>query len=145
MQITKTWLMLALTGAAFAGALVSRLLPLNAYAAQPGNVPAVLQAREIQLLDEKGKIRAKLSVAKEGPRLDLCNDQEKTRAALAVGKFGPRLELSDDQDKLRAMLSRSLLVLCDDKGEHRAILGVDAEGPWMHLYDKNGKVIWKAP
>ena len=56
MKVTKTWLMLALTGAAFAGPFVSRLLPMSTYAGQPENVPDVLKAHEFQLVDKDGNV-----------------------------------------------------------------------------------------
>jgi len=63
------------------------------------------------LADEKGKLRAHLSVYKDGPRLDLLDENGKLRVMLTVTKGGPGLGL------------------CDEKGEPCAMLTVTKGGP----------------
>lgn len=109
-----------------------------------------IRAGSFFLEDEKGEIRARLGVTKEGPGLWIFDENGKTRVALGMAKDGPMpaLWLYDKNGKVRAMLAVDkdgpMLGLYDENSNVRAWLTVDKDSPMLGLGDKNGKVIWSA-
>jgi len=86
-------------------------------------------AREIRangfvLEDENGKLRAALSMLKNGPSLMLLDENGSLRGGLGVTKDGSGLALYDENSNTRVALS------------------VEKDGPSLTLVDENGKVIW---
>ena len=107
-----------------------------------------VRARSFILEDEYGKVRARLSVLKDGPGLVLYDENGKVRAALSVLKDGPMLRMYDENGKVCAVLSVNKdgpgLVLLDENGKGRAMLSVNKGDPDLTLFGKNGNVIWSA-
>jgi hypothetical protein len=87
----------------------------------------IVEAEGFVLKDGAGKVRAELSVVKDGSQLTLGDENGTTRVALIVGKVGP------------------LLALADETGKFRAWLVAHKDGPVLNLLDENGKVVWSAP
>jgi hypothetical protein len=120
-----------------------------AYAQEAEAVQKIIRASEFVLVDENGKIRAALSVSKDGAGLTLWDENGKFRASLSANKDGTMLGLRDENGKLRASLSAVKdgpgLDLFDENGKPRAGLAVLKDGSLLHLKDENGKTIWRAP
>jgi hypothetical protein len=89
--------------------------------AQAGGPVNEVRASRFVLVDENGKIRAKLFVNKNGPVLDMLDENGKSRIGLTTNEDGPWLGLFDEDGKLRARL------------------GVTKVGPWLGLFDEDGK------
>lgn len=64
-----------------------------------GRAEKVIRANRFVLEDENGKVRAFLTVDKDGPRLALFDENGKVRAELSVVKDGPGLGLYDGNGK----------------------------------------------
>ena len=137
----------------------------NRAEAQGSGVPTAIRANAFVLVDENGKMRARLSVNKNGvalallnrngipgaaltvvkgaPGLTLYDENAKGGAVLAVGKDGPGLTLFDENGKADATLAvlkgEPGLSLLDEKGKDRAVLAVGKDGPGLALFDENGK------
>jgi len=62
-------------------------------------VPDAVRAHSFVLLDENGKVRAMLAVAKDGPGLRLSDENGKLRASLGVTEDGPGLHLLDENGR----------------------------------------------
>jgi hypothetical protein len=84
----------------------------------------VIHARQIFLEDEKGNIRATLTVTGDGPVLDLLGENGMVRATLGLLKDGPGLHLNDET------------------GLPSVGLAVDKEGPRFWLRVRGDKVVW---
>ena len=83
----------------------------------------------LDLADEKGNLRAELSLDKNAPGLGLYGENGENRASLAVTKNGSGLALLNEKGKIRVGMAMNALTA----------------KPMMTLKDENGKVIWKAP
>ena len=59
-----------------------------------------VRAKRLVLEDNKGKIRAWLTVVKEQPMFVLCDENGKLRAALAASEDGSWLNLYDEKGKV---------------------------------------------
>jgi len=120
----------------------------------------VIEASAFNLIDENGKIRARLCMLKEGPVLRLYDEYENPRAAMGVAKEGPVLSLADEKGEVRAGLNASkrgpALGLYDENGKIRAILGrnkvttpdgkvISYPESSLLMFDPNERVIWVAP
>jgi len=123
----------------------------------------------LSLSDSKGKPRARLSVMKDEPRLELTgkrggvtlhmgssgpvaimsNTAGYPRAVLHLSPDGPYLGVSNASGKPRATLQvgkdRASLKLSDATGKPRATLQVGKDGVSLKLSDPNGHVVWSAP
>lgn len=145
----------------------------------PATAQAPLGQRELRsnrfvLEDQQGKMRAALSVTKEGdPLLGLLDREGNDRLVLSVDPAGnPRLNLFDDEGKARAFLTvlegepsfglldvggkarvllfmhekEARLVLADAGGSTRILLSVDeTDQPLAALLDRKGDLVWRAP
>jgi hypothetical protein len=101
---------------------------------------------ELNLYDEKGKLRVSLSVYKEfGPELALKDENGRTRVSLWVDKEnGPNLSLDDENDKMRAGLWVSKehgpeLSLLNENGGKMVSLTTLKNSSGLYLWDENGK------
>jgi len=123
-----SWLAyLGLVVAAFAGGYVAQRVSCpSAGAALPG-AAQIISAQAFQVVDENGRLRAVLSVTKDGPGVRLWDENGKVRAMLFVDKNG------------------SGLGLVDENRTARAALYVGKDGPALSLSDANGKPVWSAP
>jgi hypothetical protein len=154
-------ILLALVGAGAA-------LVAAAWIGTPGKVlaetgakaPNVVRANEFILEDAKGKTRATLVAAKDGPALRLLDENGNVRATLTALKEGPGLCLFDENGKFRATLGALKdgpgLCLFDQNGKGRAVLGAGTRTmpggrvmtypeSSLFLFGPDGKAIWSAP
>ncbi len=96
---------LAFTGVmALAGGFAATLVmqPAQPVQAQEGNAPAVLKTSELQLVDGKGAIRARLYVGKKQETLLELSDEDGTkRVGLAAAKDTAVFSLMDTEEKPR--------------------------------------------
>ena len=98
----------------------------------PGAVAScVIEAEDgmpvIRIIDERGKVRAKLGVTIDGPGLTLADDSGHTRAWMGFANDAIRVGFADEQ------------------GNSRAFFGVTPSGPTAKLYDEGQSVVWSAP
>ncbi|MFA6470992.1 MAG: hypothetical protein WCU00_03040 [Candidatus Latescibacterota bacterium] len=120
----------------------------------------VIQAKSFEVVDDKGRIRARLTVKELGGVLGLYDENGKPRAALSVIKDGPGLLLYDERGEGRASLTiirrGPELIFRDEKGKIRTTIGVSqTETPdgkvttypesSLLLFDPEGNSIWSAP
>ncbi|MEE8584487.1 MAG: hypothetical protein V3T83_06495 [Acidobacteriota bacterium] len=149
------WLTVVAIGSGMLGGWLSAwLLAQSAEAAHqvpsPGSAGQVLTAREIRLVDEQGRIWARMgsSEAAAQHRGLILNDesgQERLRLAVSAEGNGG-LVLSDAQGRFRAALTVSStgipgVALTDQSGGMRFLLLVAQEGsPQMDLYDGQGRI-----
>jgi hypothetical protein len=102
----------------------------------------IVNAKQFNLLDENGKVRACLGM-QNGPKLVFFDEDGKNRAELTVPKDGPRLDFSDENGKLRAYLRVSkdgpVLLFGDENSKPCAYLRVSKDGPRLALFDASGK------
>jgi hypothetical protein len=111
------------------------------------------------LWDEKGKVRAKLDVSKDGPKLLMWDEKLYVRAKLAADPDGPGLTLDDENGKTRAGMvvgkDGPAMQLWDEKNQYRFAAGktktVSPDGKTIEyaessliLFGPDGKVIWSA-
>jgi len=101
-----------------------------------------LQAKKFELVDDAGKVRARLSMAEGSPTLILFDDKGLNRAQFALGDNGqPAIILTDANDVTRVELgvnaeNRPSLLFADAKGNIRTYLDVDdKDRPTISLSD----------
>ena len=137
---------IGLTAGLLGGAVASRVSFSQPVAAQTAPRPSrILTGEEFQLVDEKGTVRAALSMSMGGPGLILFDKAGKFRAvlSLATGEDSPVLSLGDGQGNHRATLALRVngepyLALLDKDGKVRMSLTVDKDkGPRVALLDGN--------
>jgi hypothetical protein len=117
---------LGLAAGLLGGGLSGRVLFGQPMVAQQSAKPSrIVSAEEFQLVDEKGAIRAALSMSMGGPGIILFDK---------AGKFRAVLSLATKEDS-------PVLSLADAEGHHRATLALRVNGePYLALLDKAGKV-----
>ena len=81
----------------------------------------------IHMIDEQGKVRAKLGVTIDGPGLTLADKSGHTRAWMGFANDAIRVGFADEQ------------------GNSRAFFGVMPSGPTAKFYDADQSVLWSAP
>jgi len=117
--------------------------------AKTEGVPNVLRARSFEVVDENGKVRAKLHICLNEPCLDLYDENDKHRVSLWVRDeadqdgSGPAFEFLDEKDTARAVLTLGKegpqLSLCDEKGKKRVTLASAKDLSMLILSDKENK------
>ncbi len=132
------------------GGLVALVVLAGAFMmgqAAPEKIPLVLKAHSFQVVDQAGKLRARLGVGADGaPRLLLYDKAGKLRGMLGVRPNGAsHLFFSGPDGKLRAGLvvidGVPRLDLHDETGEIRARLSLRADGsPSLLLFDNGGNI-----
>jgi len=100
--------------------LIVALVQTRSIAVQ--TVPSVLRARAIELVDERGKVRAQLNVE--------SNEEVVFRMRDAKGTIRVKLGANEDG---------SGLVLMDDRTEPTVQIRANRAGPSVKLIDKNGQ------
>ena len=100
--------------------LIVALVQTRSIAVQ--TVPSVLRARAIELVDERGKVRAQLNVE--------SNEEVVFRMRDAKGTIRVKLGANEDG---------SGLVLLDDQTEPTVQIRANRVGPSVKLIDKNGQ------
>ncbi|HYA02743.1 MAG TPA: hypothetical protein VEI04_06480 [Syntrophobacteria bacterium] len=137
---------LGLTAGLLGGGLSSRVLfGQPSVAQQPTKPSRILTAEEFQLVDEKGTVRAALSMSMGGPGIVLFDKAGKFRAVLglATGEDSPVLSLGDAEGRHRATLALRVngepyFALLDKEGKVRMSFTLDRErGPRIALLDNN--------
>ena len=111
-----------------------------------GNFRASLSLTEggamLLLVHSRGKQRAVLGTADEGPGLTLWDAKGTGGAAFVVLKTGPILALRDEEGRTRANLSATehgtALSLHDGLGQLRGRLAVEKDGPVLEFRDAKG-------
>jgi len=140
------WLLLLVGLAVGACLVVSGLVGREA---QAQAAQQEVRAQRFVLVDDNGKVRAKLETSPDGPALWLYDEKGKPRVVLTALKEGSVLNLYDEKGEPRAGLGltegRPGLSLYDETGKTRAALDLTEDGPSLHLWDKDGKVLWQAP
>jgi len=128
------------------GAVAGRLCFSQTVASPAAPGPSrVVTADEFQLVDDKGTVRAALSMSMGGPGLILFDKGGKFRAvlSLATGEDTPVLSLGDGEGRHRATMALRVngepyLALLDKDGKVRISLTVDKDkGPRVALLDPN--------
>ncbi len=121
-----------------------------------------VEARKFVLVDDSGRVRAKLSVDESeerdgvawmepGPRLGIYDSSGKLRASLLADDGGSAglllFDAARDQDRvaLWAFPHGSALYFHDDKGTKRAELVATPKDRGVRLFDENGKVLFSKP
>jgi hypothetical protein len=139
---------LGLSAGLLGGGLSSRVLFGQPMVAQePAKPSRILAAEEFQLVDEKGTVRAALSMSMGGPGMILFDKAGKFRAvlSLATGEDTPVISLADAQEHYRATLALKVngepyLALLDKAGKVRMSFSLEGEkGPRIALLDSNGQ------
>ena len=101
----RTMLIVALMAGALGGAASARVwpAPASAFAAQAQQLLTSISAKQFEVMDDQGNMRARLNVSGEGmAHLGLYDQQGVERAALVVTKEGTSmLALSGDDGKPR--------------------------------------------
>ncbi|MBI4642119.1 MAG: hypothetical protein HY731_15635 [Candidatus Tectomicrobia bacterium] len=129
------------------------LLLMGATRSQKGDIPDEIQAKRFVVMDQAGKLRAKLASGVDGTTSLVFFDQdERLRATLAVGANGTTgMGFVDQSGKRRVTLAVAGdgtigLGFSDQAEKPRAIVAVKSNGtPTLVLHDQFGKVIWSAP
>jgi hypothetical protein len=133
------WLTLALL---FMG--VAATLVVTAGMQRTEAVPEVVKARRFLLVDENGKERARLGLAKAFSGLVLSSENG-SAVALAAGNDMQALTFMGENGKQRAVLmtlkdGHAGLAVLDENEKPRARLVVDKDGPGLNLLDENDKI-----
>ncbi len=84
--------------------------------------PQRIEAKEIALHDDDGKLRAFLAVTESGAALDLYDAEENRQVRLYVTKHGSGLHLGDTNEPIRSSLY------------------VNGDGPGLDFYDTDKKL-----
>jgi hypothetical protein len=87
----------------------------------------VVVAKDFQLVDNDGRIRARLYFNNRGPMLGFWDSSNKHRITLS---------LRDEQPSF---------VLADGSTRERLMAGSNPERTWLKLYDAREKLLWQAP
>jgi hypothetical protein len=139
-------MVIGLTAGLLGGTLAGRAVFSQPAAVRAAPRPSrILTAEEFQLVDEKGTVRAALSMSMGGPGLILFDKAGKFRAvlSLATGEDTPVLSLGDGDGNHRATLALRVngepyLALLDKDGKVRMSCTVDKDkGPRVALLDRN--------
>ncbi len=138
---------LGLIAGLLGGGLSSRVLFGQPPVQEPAKPSKILTAEEFQLVDEKGAVRAALSMSTGGPGIILFDKAGNFRAmlGLATGEEYPVLSLLDAEKHHRATLALKVngepyLGLFDKTGKRRMSFTLDGEkGPRIALLDNNGQ------
>ena len=90
------------------------------------SVTPVLRARAIELVDERGKIRAQLNVEQTGEVVFRLRDAKGTiRSKFSADETGSGLSLMDDRTEatvqIRAIKSGASMILIDREGHERVV------------------------
>ena len=127
---------------AFAAAALGGLACFAFGAAGGRSRARLVEATEFRLVDEKGTVRASLSVGRGGVAIAVNNGAGRTRASLAVGDDGaPHLDLIDRTDTVRGSIrlaaDGSPEVALTDAAKHvRGRFRLDPDGsPRLELAD----------
>ena len=109
-----------------------------AMAGETEKVLVLLSPKGLGLHDDKGALRAGLTIQERGSALLLSGEKGCGRVAVATTKTGPTVSMQDENGTVRAQLSSTGLSLHDEKGIIRAFLEVEEEGSGLVLSDEKG-------
>ena len=116
-------------------------------AAKPKAHEETLQARNLEVLDENGKVRIRLGSADAGYGLVVYDAQGQFRATLTDAPLGAVSQLKKDGGsiKMMAMQNGCGITMRDGDGKPRAIILQHKEGSQIMLKDAEGKDVFSAP
>jgi|YelNatPaOPRAMG01_1025707.scaffolds.fasta_scaffold20360_3 hypothetical protein len=156
METKKAWVLgtLAILGGMAGGMLGAYLfsaVPAKASEAQP--VARTLRVQDLQIVDAAGRVRAELSVERDGlARLSFLTEHGKRRMAMGVlGDGEPAFGMYDSVGNPRIGLNippddSAGVRLVDGKGRSRLRMSELEDGSTsVELIGESGKVIWEAP
>jgi hypothetical protein len=118
----------------------------------------VVTANAFHVVDEKGNIRAAMSMGRGNPAFTLYDEKGNKRIAMSLGRDYPMFRLYDENGKTRASLlvfaGYPVFTLYDKEGMRRAALGAmrtnEPHGitnfypeSSLFLFDQFGEVIWE--
>lgn len=113
------------------------------YATQP--VPEVIRARNFEVVDRTGRVRAKMAVQPNGIAfIQVTDELGHARAAMVTSlSGGSTVEILDPKGHQTAGMGDSTLggsiAVADTQGKTRAVMAVSASGaPSIHLSDAQG-------
>jgi len=145
------------------------------YAASVADLSVVVKTHQVKVVDTEGKVRVDINGGYRdliGPSVRLLDDKGKMRAALSLLRGGtPTLVLYTEKGEIRAVLAvpadgRSTLGIADETSDTGVVLGLLGDGgaglvvygkgkvamgmhpdgrPRLVLADKKGNIIWGAP
>lgn len=156
METKKIWAVgtFAIVGGIASGMFGAYLIstrPVRSAEAQP--VARTLQVRDLQIVDPTGKVRAEITVERDGlARLSFFTEHGKRRMAMGVlGDGEPAFGMYDSIGNPRIGLNippddSAGVRLVDAKGRSRLRLSELEDGKTtVELINKTGRVIWAAP
>ena len=140
-----TILLLAAMGAGYIGGLLSQAT--HRAVAQTAQVQPTIQdvvcTKQLELMDNNGKLRGEFAMSDTGPALFLFDAMGKTRGSFALAETGPALYLADAVGKPRGVFALTetgpALSLADAAGVTRGQFGLNESGPAIGLVDAAGK------
>ncbi|MFH1022139.1 MAG: hypothetical protein V1809_01980 [Planctomycetota bacterium] len=106
-----------------------------------GKTEKVIRANKFIVENEMGKVRAELSMNKEGPVFFLNDANDKPRITMGIQSEGATLNLCDENGIVRAMLcvkkGESVLSMFNEEGNPRAGLTVSKDGPRLNMFGES--------
>ncbi len=139
-----TQLFLTLFAALLGGALAQWLFQPGAVQAQDSDT---LRGKRLEIVDDQGRVRARMSAAGGATEFELWGDDMTTNVAVRIKKDGAMaINLTDAKQKSRVVLGATAdgwsgLAFADKEGRQRAGLGNDKDGaPTLSMNFANGKL-----
>ena len=138
--------------AGFAGGMASNLLfqPQTVFDGKKGQTPKVITAQEFRLVNQEGKIRARLRVIPRigGSSLILMDQKGRQRTEISLNAIGePRLVFKDQEGgeiaELSYLAGKTNLRLEGKNGTRISVMG--GPRPGVVIFNKNSELIWSAP
>ena len=138
-------LILTVVAALCGGALVQWLN-------QPGDVQAqddtdTLKGKRLELVDDKGRVRVRMSAVGTTTEFEMWGDDMNTNVAVRIKKDGATaITMNDAKQKSRVLIGAtadgwSAIAIADKEGRQRVGLGTDKAGaPTLSLNYANGKL-----
>ena len=116
-------------------------------AAKPNPVKDSLQAKQLEIVDDDGKVRIRLGPADEGYGLVVKDGDGQFRATLTDAPLGAAMQLrkAGGSINLMAMQDGRSITIRDKDGKPRALMLQQTEGPQIMLKDGEGKTVFSAP
>jgi hypothetical protein len=142
----RAMLIAALLAGALGGAASARIWPAPASAFADQQMLTSISAKQFEVMDDQGNMRAKLNVSGEGmAHLGLYDQQGVERAALVVTKEGTSmLALSGDDGKTRLAANvatqdgRAAFMLLNPDGTTAATMSMNKDTRTLELADAKG-------
>lgn len=116
------------------------LLVLLGLSASSPSKPKDLEAKSLQIVDQKGKVRLSLSVTDEGPKLALSDAEGRERLLMNLDEEGwGDLRMLDPRGRNRAIVrtraNHSMFYALDPTGRGGAVMSTNETSSDVTLYD----------